>query len=320
MAKYGKEINRLMGPEDATKYLATLVVLGQLVLGLFVVQRLTWGWYLFIAYAVGGTLTHNLFLAIHEVTHNLAFRGAYWNDMYAMVLNIPLAVPYAMMFKTYHAEHHKYQGWDGIDTDIAAFDEAVLMNSFFGKLFFLVFQILFYAFRPMFVRPVKIQPLHIANYAVVGAAQVFFFYHFGYSPLMYWLLSAFFACSLHPMAGHFLAEHYVFNPKTRQETYSYYGPLNLLGWNVGYHNEHHDFPNVPWSRLAALKKLAPEFYDNLDTVDSWPGTLFRFLFDSKMNTFCRVKREKGAWGRGDLLPTSPKTPKPASSSSSFQKD
>jgi len=112
--------------------------------------------------------------------------------------------------------------------------------------------------------------------------------HFGMAPFYYWGLSALFAGSIHPVAGHFISEHYVFTPG--QETYSYYGPLNWLAFNVGYHNEHHDFLNIPGSRLPQLKEIAPEFYDNLETTKSWPGTVLNYIMMDNMSGFSRMRR------------------------------
>lgn len=304
LAKHGKKVNELMGAETKTKFIASAVTVTQIILGVFVAPRISnWLSYFLLAYIVGATLSHNLFLAIHEISHNLAFRKPLYNDMLAMFCNIPLVLPYAMMFKTYHAEHHRYQGWDGVDTDIAAPPEAKVLSHFFGKLFFLVFQVGFYALRPCIVRPLKLSVMHLVNYAFIIPVQLLVFYTFGFGPVLFWGISTFLACSLHPMAGHFIAEHYVFDGKGKQETFSYYGPLNFFGYNVGYHNEHHDFPNVPWSRLAALKDAAPEFYADLEECSSWPGTMLKFLFNGDVNSYCRVKRELGAWRRKEMLPT-----------------
>ncbi len=59
---------------------------------------------------------------------------------------------------------------------------------------------------------------------------------------------------------------------------------------VGYHNEHHDFPAVAWTRLPALRALAPEFYDTLPSHPSWPMVIVNFIRDSEAGIFARAKR------------------------------
>lgn len=327
LENHNKDIKQLMIIEPSTKYLVSAVTIFQIVLSYTVPKyfledrdKYSWTttWLPFVAFCflIGGTLTHTLFLAIHEVTHNTAFRRPLYNDLLAMFCNLPILAPYAMMFKSYHHEHHRYQGWDGVDTDIPEVVEAKLLRSTAGKLFFLFFQIIFYAFRPMVVRSPKLNIMHLANwvvvlgwwalqYLVIGRnVQEGDFNYFMYSAL-YLGISTWCTGCFHPISGHFVSEHFVFDPNTFQETYSYYGPLNFFGWNVGYHNEHHDFPSVPWTKLPKVTKIAPEYYEDLEKTTSWPGTLWRFAFDPNVSTFSRVKREAFAGQRSTLLPTTP---------------
>lgn len=165
------------------------------------------------------------------------------------------------------------------------------------KMRFRTFQILFYALRPGLVRAQKLTGWHFFNIIAQLVLDYALVQYFGVSTLLYLLFSSFFAWSLHPCAGHFIAEHYLWDG-LEQETYSYYGTLNILAYNVGYHNEHHDFPSVPWTKLPALKKLAPEFYDTLPSHPSWPMVIINFILDKEVGIFARAKRRN----KGSTVP------------------
>ncbi|KDN37239.1 hypothetical protein K437DRAFT_251995 [Tilletiaria anomala UBC 951] len=287
------EVKRLMGHEPLTKWVSLSVVFLQLSIATlfahFGVHPLNWK-FLLTAYAIGGAANQNVFLAIHEITHNLAFKGIKENKAWAIFTNLPIGVPYAMMFKRYHIEHHKYLGEDGIDTDLPTKLELMCLKNVLGKAFFATFQIFFYALRPGLIRAQKLTAWHILNICVQISFDYLLVQAFGWYPMFYLLESSFFAGSLHPCAAHFIAEHYLFGG-IQQETWSYYGPLNILCYNVGYHNEHHDFPSVPWTRLPALRKMAPEFYDCLPSHRSWPLVTLQFIFGTDSGLFARIKRK-----------------------------
>ncbi|PWN91852.1 hypothetical protein FA10DRAFT_265686 [Acaromyces ingoldii] len=286
------EVRTLMGHEPWTKWISLGVVVLQLSLAValakFEVHPLNWK-FLVLAYVVGGTANQNTFLAIHEITHNLAFKSIMANKLWAIFVNAPIGIPYAMMFKKYHIEHHKHLGEDGIDTDLPTKVELMCLKNVLGKAFFATFQIFFYALRPGFVKTQRLTTYHFINIGFQLLVDYLLITSCGWTAWLYLIESSFLAGSLHPCAAHFIAEHYMFGG-IHQETWSYYGPLNVLAYNVGYHNEHHDFPSVPWTRLPALRKMAPEFYDVLPHHTSWPLVTLQFILGEDSGLFARIKR------------------------------
>lgn len=123
--------------------------------------------------------------------------------------------------------------------------------------------------------------------AIVYDAAVVYFC--GWAGFCYLVFSFFFSIGLHPVGARWIQEHYTLDPD--QETFSYYGPINIVALNVGHHNEHHDFPSIPWNKLPKLRAAAPEFYDTLRFHTSWSRLLLQFLFDPRYNLFSRVERE-----------------------------
>eukprot|EP00291_Cryptomonas_curvata_P009497 CAMPEP_0172202744 /NCGR_PEP_ID=MMETSP1050-20130122/30849_1 /TAXON_ID=233186 /ORGANISM="Cryptomonas curvata, Strain CCAP979/52" /LENGTH=123 /DNA_ID=CAMNT_0012880783 /DNA_START=289 /DNA_END=657 /DNA_ORIENTATION=- len=116
-------------------------------------------------------------------------------------------------------EHHRFQGDHGVDTDIPTQLEGYLISSTatcyvdhtLRKAAFMFCQIFAYAFRPMLVKP-SVVPRDrwiLLNWVVQVCFDGALVYLFGWRSMLYLLLSTFFAGSIHPTAGHFLAEHYV---------------------------------------------------------------------------------------------------------------
>ncbi|MEM9824135.1 MAG: fatty acid desaturase [Bacteroidota bacterium] len=287
LAKY-PEVKKLFGVNPRLKYVTAFLVITQLVVAYFA-HQMSWLPFLLVTYVVGATIASALFLAIHEITQNLAFKSKKHNNFLALFANLPIVFPYAISFKLYHAMHHWDQGKDGVDTDIPTVAEANTFKGVIGKMFWFVNQIFAYAFRPIFVKPIKLDKWQVYNIIFQLTAMAIILPLIGWSGLLFLLLSLFFAGSIHPTAGHFISEHYVF--EEGQETYSYYGPLNMITFNVGYHNEHHDFPTIPGSRLPELRKMAPEYYDGLHSYNSWVGVIMGFLFNKEVTLFSRTKRK-----------------------------
>ena len=289
------EIAKLYGISTRMKYTTTFWVIVQVAIALNIsklfdyIEKPAYAWIAFviITYFIGATIAQASFLVIHEITHNMAFKKKWPNNILAFIANIPLVVPYAMSFKYYHAMHH-WLGKDKIDLDVPLEKEARFFTGYFWKTIWYFNQLFFYAFRPMFVKKMPYEKWTLYNYLFQIAAMAIILPFAGWYGLLYFLLSMFIAGGLHPTSAHFISEHYIFHEG--QETYSYYDPLNIVAYNAGYHNEHHDFPKIPGTRLKKVREMAPEFYNNLHYYTSWPAVTWKFLTDKKITLFSRIKR------------------------------
>ena len=237
------------------------------------------------------TFAYIVFTLIHECAHNMVFKSRVANLWAGILCDIPNGFPSSVQFRKYHLKHHAFQGHYDIDADIPSVWEAKLIgNSFVGKAIWLLFFPIFQLTRPPRLKEVEFNSLWMwIDLFVVLAVDVLLFYFFGLNALLYLMASFFFSVGLHPLGGRWIQEHYLV--AAPQETYSYYGPLNKLAFNVGYHNEHHDFSYIPWNKLPEIKAIAPEFYDNLVSHTSWSSLVWKFLTDKNMSLYSRTIRE-----------------------------
>lgn len=287
------EIRTLAGRNPWSALLVVALVLAMVALAWVVRAQPVWAVFL-VAFGVGAFVNHTLFVLIHEASHNLVFRNGTWNRIVAIAANLPHVAPSAISFQKYHLKHHAFQGVYELDADIPSRWEARLIG---GSTLAKAVWLLFFPFFQM-IRPPRLKEIDLfdgwvlLNIAMQLAFDAAIWILLGPKALFFLALSFFFSVGLHPLGARWIQEHYLVHED--QETSSYYGPLNVLALNVGYHNEHHDFPWVPWNRLPAIRRAAPEAYDFLASHRSWTGLLLKFLFDPGLSLWSRTTRaERG---------------------------
>ena len=243
-----------------------------------------------LAYCIGACLDHALWVLIHEFGHDLGFESDALNSLFLCISNLPHLLPSASSFKFYHKLHHISLNETYADPDIPSPSEAKFFgNTIIGKMLwiflFSVMQLVRASRGPFMKFTLEL----VLNYVLNITVNVIFVYNFGLYTLLFLLISGFFAIGLHPMGARWIAEHYAVHPD--QETYSYYGFINKIAFNIGYHNEHHDFPQaIPQSRLPLLSEQAKEFYEPLYKHDSYLMVLWNFFTDSHFTLQSRVVR------------------------------
>ncbi|MBK8924166.1 MAG: fatty acid desaturase [Saprospirales bacterium] len=288
------EVRQLITHNPVTALITLACVLFQLLMA-YVLRDQSWWLIVALAWLVGAFPSHTLFVCIHEAAHHLIFKKRSWNIYTGIFANLPTVLPSAISFKNYHIKHHAFQGVHELDADLPSRWEARLIRNYsIGKALWLLFFPFFQMLRVVRCKEVAvIDRWVILNIVVQILFDIAVVYFWGWQAFVYLGLSLAFSIGLHPLGARWIQEHYlVLDPN--QETYSYYGRMNPLNLNVGYHNEHHDMPSVPWNNLPKLKAVAPEFYNHLKYHKSYTKLFFQFLFSQEVGLFSRIlRRERG---------------------------
>jgi len=284
------EVRRLIGRNRWSFGVLLGLVSLQVVLAAVSGAWLPWWGVLALAWCVGAFANHGLYVMIHEATHDRIFTHRRANMLAGIVADLPNVIPAFVTFRNYHIRHHiDLSGYDG-DADVPSRWEVKLVGhgALRKALWLLLFPVV-QSLRPPRLKGMRFFDRWVALNWVVGFGfDALIWLLLGPGALLYLFASFYFAISLHPLGARWIQEHFQVAPP--QQTYSYYGPMNRIAFNIGYHNEHHDLPSIPWNRLPRLRAMAPEFYDPLVSHRSWTALVLRWIFDRRLSLESRPAR------------------------------
>jgi sphingolipid 4-desaturase/C4-monooxygenase len=257
----------------------------------FALRDAPWWLVLIAAFGIGAFANHALFVMVHECTHRLVFKSLAANRFAGILCNVAQLVPSFTSFERHHLRHHTYLGVPGYDPDLPPdWEIAVFNRGPVGRAAWIFLMPFLQAARPLVMKGGNVLDFWMVfNVLAILALDIVVYFTMGGMALVYLALSTLFSIGgLHPISARWIQEHFLIGED--QETTSYYGLCNALDLNMGFHNEHHDLPTVPWNRLPKLTRIAPEFYDCLATHGSYTRLLWSFVVEGSPAINARLVR------------------------------
>lgn len=262
------QIFKLYGTDNRTQFYAYALIILQIWLAWLCRNSLLRS--LLLGVLVGPFVDNGVLCFMHEATHLLVFRNAAYNRVLSIIANCVMIIPISEIFRQHHHKHHQKLGDDHFDVDVPTPEEiAWVGNSSIRKALWLMFNMIILPARSLARLPVDVDKYLIANWvSSIGFGVVTFFY--SRPSFLYLMMSTLQAQGLHPANTRQVQRHVhngdkrmteaisVLDDNMRPSTYSYYGFINYLTLNVGYHVEHHDFCCIPWTKLPELRRIAGE--------------------------------------------------------------
>ena len=303
------EVMRLYGNNPWSAALLVVSFSSLTALAIYMAQVSSWALFVGASYTLGAMLSWQCATLSHEGTHKLVFKTGSLNKLFACVAMLPVMLgPFGNYWAVEHMHHHQIvvdkMGRYGSQQSgpVKKALSALLFFPIANLLFFAVSLLLYvrslahYALylvglvsKP-FPTNIRIPPYkafpqiingwHILNTTLALIYHGVVLYNYGWKASLFLYLSSGFANGLHPLGMRQVQEHYL--QKRGQPTYSVYSVFNPILYNLGFHVEHHDFPQIPWNRLPQLTKIAPEFYRSKEAglfyYESYTQILYQFLF------------------------------------------
>jgi len=92
-----------MGHDPKLKYWVIAMVAAQLI-SAYLLRDAPWITIVVVSYLWGGVINHSMTLAIHEISHNLAFGNSRpaANRALGIFGNLVMGIPYSVVFRKYH--------------------------------------------------------------------------------------------------------------------------------------------------------------------------------------------------------------------------